>query len=84
MNATVLHPDADALGTAAPALSPIPSTSAAAPPERGYWRTVAGRVLRDPVTLACAIVLAVMLLALLAAPLIAPHDPYQGDRKSVV
>ena len=79
MNATVLHPDADALGTAAPALSPIPSTSAAAPPERGYWRTVAGRVLRDPVTLACAVVLAVMLLALLAAPLLAPHDPYQGS-----
>ena len=33
----------------------------------------------SPVTIACALVLLLMLLAIVFAPLIAPHDPYQGS-----
>lgn len=46
---------------------------------RGYWAGVWRRVRRDPVTIACAAVLLLMLLAIVFAPLIAPHDPYQGS-----
>ena len=46
---------------------------------RGYWAGVWRRVRRDPVTIACALVLLLMLLAIAFAPLIAPHDPYQGS-----
>jgi peptide/nickel transport system permease protein len=46
---------------------------------RGYWAGVWRRVRRDPVTIACALVLLLMLLAIVFAPLIAPHDPYQGS-----
>ncbi|WP_270936982.1 ABC transporter permease [Falsiroseomonas oryzae] len=44
---------------------------------RGYWQGVARRLSRDPVTLACGAILLLMALALLLAPLLAPHDPYQ-------
>lgn len=46
---------------------------------QGYWAGVWKRVRRDPVTIACAIVLLAMLLVIVFAPLIAPHDPYQGS-----
>src|SRR3954467_4181693 len=45
----------------------------------GYWAGVWKRVRRDPVTLICASILLLMALAILFAPLIAPHDPYQGS-----
>jgi peptide/nickel transport system permease protein len=45
----------------------------------GYWAGVWKRVRRDPVTIACGGVLLLMLLAIVFAPLIAPHDPYQGS-----
>ena len=45
----------------------------------GYWAGVWRRVRRDPVTIGCALVLLLMLLAIVFAPLIAPHDPYQGS-----
>ena len=45
----------------------------------GYWKGVFRRVGRDPVTIGCALVLLVMLLAIIFAPLIAPYDPYQGS-----
>ncbi|MCS6890852.1 MAG: ABC transporter permease [Rhodovarius sp.] len=45
----------------------------------GYWRGVFRRLLRDKVTMFCAFVLLCMLLAILFAPLLAPHDPYQGS-----
>jgi peptide/nickel transport system permease protein len=45
----------------------------------GYWAGVWKRVRRDPVTIVCASILLLMLLAILFAPLIAPHDPYQGS-----
>ena len=46
---------------------------------QGYWAGVWKRVRRDPVTMACAGILLVMLLAIILAPLLAPHDPYQGS-----
>jgi peptide/nickel transport system permease protein len=52
-----------------------------APPARsqGYWAGVWRRLRRDPVTIACAAILLLMALAIAFAPLIAPHDPYQGS-----
>jgi peptide/nickel transport system permease protein len=46
---------------------------------QGYWAGVFRRVRRDPVTMACAAVLLLMLLAIVFAPLLAPHEPYQGS-----
>jgi peptide/nickel transport system permease protein len=45
----------------------------------GYWAGVWKRLRRDPVTIACASILILMLLVIIFAPLIAPHDPYQGS-----
>ena len=45
----------------------------------GYWGGVRKRLSRDPLTVACAAVLLLMLLAIIFAPLLAPHDPYQGS-----
>ena len=44
-----------------------------------YWAGVWKRLRRDPVTIACAAILLLMLAAMIAAPLLAPHDPYQGS-----
>jgi peptide/nickel transport system permease protein len=52
----------------------LPPQPAASP---GYWRGVWKRLRRDPVTLFCGAVLLLMLLAMVAAPLLAPADPYQ-------
>ena len=46
---------------------------------QGYWAGVWKRLRRDPVTIGCALVLLLMFLAIVFAPLIAPHDPYQGS-----
>ncbi len=45
--------------------------------ERGYWGGVMLRLSRDKVTLAFGALLLLMALAILFAPLLAPHDPYQ-------
>ena len=42
---------------------------------RGYWATVFARVLRDRVTVFCALILISMLLMAIFAPWIAPKDP---------
>jgi peptide/nickel transport system permease protein len=49
----------------------------AATATRGYWRSVARRLGRDPVTLICAVVLLLILLAAIFAPWVAPLDPYK-------
>jgi peptide/nickel transport system permease protein len=46
---------------------------------RGYWGGVLRRLSRDPVTIACTALLVLMLLAIIAAPLIAPDDPYKAS-----
>ena len=72
------------LGAAAPAPTAAEAELAVqsrqgATQARGYWAGVWRRLRRDPVTIACALVLLLMLLAIVFAPLIAPHDPYQGS-----
>lgn len=64
--------------TAAEAELAVQARQAAAR-SQGYWAGVWKRVRRDPVTIACACVLLVMLLVIVFAPLVAPHDPYQGS-----
>jgi peptide/nickel transport system permease protein len=44
---------------------------------RGYWSTVWERLRRDPITIGCATIILLILLAAIFAPLIAPHDPYK-------
>ena len=45
----------------------------------GYWEGVWRRIARDPVTLICLTILALILLAAIFAPFIAPHDPVHGS-----
>ncbi|MGP9814223.1 ABC transporter permease [Rhodopseudomonas sp. NSM] len=46
---------------------------------RGYWSTVGRRLLRDKVSIACAIVLLLILLSAIFAPYLHLADPYQGS-----
>jgi peptide/nickel transport system permease protein len=46
---------------------------------RSYWGTVAFQLRRDPVAMAAATVLLLILLAAVLAPWLAPADPYQGS-----
>lgn len=45
--------------------------------ERGYWGGVMLRLSRDKVTIAFGVILILMALAILFAPLLSPHDPFQ-------
>lgn len=64
--------------TAAAAELAIQAAQASARSE-GYWAGVWKRLRRDRVTIACAAVLLLMLLVIVFAPLVAPHDPFQGS-----
>jgi peptide/nickel transport system permease protein len=44
----------------------------------GYWRTVLRRFARDPLALAAAAVVLLLILMAIFAPWLAPHDPLQG------
>ena len=44
---------------------------------RGYWSTVFGRLVRDPITMVCAAIVLLILLAAIFAPFVAPADPYK-------
>ncbi|TCT01671.1 ABC transporter permease [Aquabacter spiritensis] len=46
---------------------------------RGYWTTVVRRLARDPVSMVCAAILLLILLATLFAPYLHLADPYQGS-----
>lgn len=46
---------------------------------RGYWRGVFARLARDKVAMACLILLALIVLAAIFAPLVAPLDPLKGS-----
>jgi len=46
---------------------------------RGYWYGVFGRLLKDKVSIACMIVLAIIVFSSIFAPLIAPGDPTIGS-----
>jgi peptide/nickel transport system permease protein len=53
----------------------VQPTAAAA--GRGYWKSVARRLRRDPVTVICAGVLVLLVLSALAAPWLGLADPYK-------
>ena len=46
---------------------------------RGYWATVGRRILRDKVSMACALVLIAIFLSAVVAPWLGLADPYQGS-----
>ncbi|MGU3493887.1 ABC transporter permease [Xanthobacteraceae bacterium A53D] len=46
---------------------------------RGYWATVGRRLVRDKVSMACAFILLLILLAAIFAPYLHLADPYQGS-----
>jgi len=56
------------------ALQATPVTKA-----RGYWATVGRRLLRDKVSMACALILLAIFLSALIAPWLGLADPYQGS-----
>jgi peptide/nickel transport system permease protein len=56
------------------ALQAAPITKA-----RGYWATVGRRILRDEVSVACALVLIAIFVSALIAPWLGLADPYQGS-----
>jgi peptide/nickel transport system permease protein len=49
------------------------------PQSQGYWHGVARRLARDKTTIVFGVILLLMFAAILFAPLLAPHDPYQDD-----
>src|SRR5271155_963415 len=51
----------------------------AASKSRGYWATVGRRIVRDKVSMACAIVLIAIFLSAICAPWLGLADPYQGS-----
>jgi peptide/nickel transport system permease protein len=46
---------------------------------RGYWATVGRRLSRDPVSMVCAGILMLIILAAILAPLLPLADPYHGS-----
>ena len=61
------------------ALSDAALQAAPAMKTRGYWATVGHRMLRDKVSMACALILLAILLSALIAPWLHLADPYQGS-----
>jgi peptide/nickel transport system permease protein len=51
----------------------------AAPASRSYWCTVGYQLVRDPVGIAAALLLLLIVLAAVWAPLLAPADPYKAS-----
>src|ERR687883_398520 len=70
-----------------PPMSELPLSTAAdaalqaapASKARGYWATVGRRILRDKVSMACAIVLLLIFLSAILAPWLGLEDPYKGS-----
>src|SRR5512134_1716183 len=56
------------------ALQAAPATTA-----RGYWATVGRRIVRDKVSMICALILIAIFLSALLAPWLGLADPYQGS-----
>jgi len=63
-------------------MSAITDVALQAPPSsksRGYWATVARRLLRDKISMVCACILIVIFLSAICAPMLGLADPYQGS-----
>lgn len=60
-------------------VTPQPAASEIAGGARGYWRTVARRLSRDPVSVVCAAILVAVLASAIVAPWLGLADPYQGS-----
>ena len=63
--------------SASDTLIAVPLARASRQRSRSYWAGVGRRLSRDPVTLVFGALLFLLLLAIVFAPLLAPHDPYQ-------
>lgn len=73
-----MNPKIPNLATATPSgTAPAVSAAAFRRPSRGFWHTVGKRLSRDPVTLACALVLLAIVAIALAAPWLGLADPLQ-------
>jgi len=62
--------------------SAVPMPDAVLAPQvasAGYWRSVLQRLHRDPVAMACAAILLLLVLAALLAPWITPADPFKAS-----
>jgi peptide/nickel transport system permease protein len=46
---------------------------------KGYWSSVWLKLLRDPVSIVCIVVLALIILSAIFAPLLTPYDPAVGN-----
>ena len=57
----------------------LPATAAPVAAVRGYWRGVLARLRRDPVAMASALVLLLIVGAAVFAPWVAPADPYKAS-----
>ena len=60
-------------------ISDLALQAAPANKARGYWATVGRRILRDKVSMACALVLVLIFASALFAPWLGLADPYQGS-----
>lgn len=63
----------------APAVTTLPDDAVRVVSSPGYWHGVRKRLLRDRTTLVCAAMLLLILLVIALAPIISPHEPYQGS-----
>jgi peptide/nickel transport system permease protein len=61
------------------AISDLGLQAAPATKARGYWATVGRRIVRDKVSMVCALILALIFLSALCAPWLGLADPYQGS-----
>lgn len=60
-------------------LTPAAISAPQVPANRNYWMQVWRQVRRDPVAIASALVIAIIVLAAVFAPYLAPADPYKGS-----
>src|SRR5262245_16211876 len=61
------------------AIRPVAGSVQRAQAGRGYWRRVGERLLADPVTITMTLLLICIVAAVIAAPLLATHDPTAGS-----
>jgi peptide/nickel transport system permease protein len=57
----------------------LPAVAPVIRPSRGYWASVGRRLLRDPVTVVCGVILLAIILGAIFAPYLGLADPYRGS-----